>query len=378
MAFGVLILGPGRSGTSSIAAAFVAAGFFAGEESELLGASSSNRLGHYEPLPVLSLDAELLEEMGCSWWAGFPDPAEQLRRREQFEPRIAAVLEEMLARSDGRPLAVKEPRVNSLLPLWGPVADRLLHPVLALRNPVEVALSQSRRDGTTAAHALASWEVQMAAVLDWLDGRTVTVAPYGELLAQPQLAAGLVAAATGHLDPERRRGLDAAAAPGAFDPRQRNEAPAEAAQREYLTTRQLELWRFLDSLPSGDVEIEAPAPLRAPSEAALAAVRKECELIDFAAEHGRVAALLVEAGERLTAAGADLRRLGSETSRSNRRVAELEQEVAAARAQLAAAKAQLTAATARHAADVAAVESSVSWRITAPLRRLRHRPKRRL
>lgn len=363
---GVLVLGPGRSGTSSITSAFVAAGFFVGEPSEVLGASDSNRLGHYEPLPVLELDEELLAELGCSWWAGRPDPAAQLARREQFEPRIAAVLEAMLGRSGDRPLAVKEPRVNSLLPLWGPVADGVLHPVLAVRDPVEIALSQARRDSTTPAHALASWEVQMATVLAWLQDRTVTVAPYGRLLARPELGAEMIASASAHLEPRRRGAVSADAAAEAFDPGQRNEAPGERAHAEYLTARQRELWEFLDSLPAGDVALDAPAALRSPSEAALAAVGKECELIDFAAEHGRVARLLKEAGERGTEAAAELARLAEEVARSKERVRELEAEQAQSDEQLAASEA-------RHAADVAAVERSLSWRITRPLRGLRRR-----
>lgn len=368
---GVLILGSGRSGTSSIARAFVAAGFFAGEEGEVLGASSSNRLGHYEPLPVLELNEALLAELGCSWWAGCPDPAEQRARREEWAPRIEAVLESMLARSGGRPLAVKEPRVNSLLELWGPVAGGVLHPVLAVRDPVEIVRSQARRDRTTPAHAVASWEVQMAAVLDWLQGRTVTVAPYARLLERPEGAVELVAAASAHLLPQRRSGVGPEGAAAALDPQQRNEAGESRAHEEYLTAKQCELWKFLASLPAGDVEIDAPAALRNPSAAAVAAVAKESELIDFAAEHGRVAALLKEAGERGTEAAGELRRLANEVERSNERASRLEAERAGAREQLAAAET-------RHAAEVTAIASSVSWRITKPLRLLRRVSQRRL
>lgn len=354
---GVMVWGPGRSGTSSITCAFVAAGFFAGEEDEVLGASGSNRLGHFEPLPVRELNEEMLAALGCGWWAGRPDPTDQAALREQFEPRIAAVLAGLLERSGGRPLAVKEPQTTALLPLWWPVADGVLHPVLAVRDPVEVALSQARRDGTTPAHSLASWEVQMTMLLAALEGRTVTVAQYGQLLAQPELGVEMVASASSHLEPDRRGAVDAEAAAEAFDPRQRNQAAGDQAHAEYLTARQRELWEFLGSLPVGDVVIDAPRPLCTPSEAALAAVRKECELIDFAAEHGRVARLLKEAGERGTEAAADLDRLTEEVTRSHERIA---------------------ASEARYGADVAAIEGSLSWRITAPLRRLQRPRQRRL
>lgn len=337
---GVVILGPGRSGTSAIARAFVAAGFFAGSEDEVLGAAAGNPLGHYEPLPVLRLNEELLTELGHSWWADRPDPEAQLRERERIQPRLEAVLTAMVESASGVPLVVKEPRVNSLLPLWGPLLDSALHPVLALRDPVEIALSHSRRDGTTPAHALAAWEVQMATVLDWLDGRTVTVAPYARLLERPRLADELVAAASAYLAPAAAERIDPGAASAALDASLRHETAGATAHAEYLTARQAELWDFLGSLPAGDVELSAPPELHSPSEAALIAVRKESEQIDFAATHSDVCRQLEEAGARLT---------------------ELEQSQARARNELEQAQAQ-------HAAEVAEIANSVSWRITAPLR----------
>jgi hypothetical protein len=247
------------------------------------------------------------------------------------------------------------------------VADGVLHPVLAVRDPVEIALSQARRGGTTPAHALASWEVQVAAVLDWLQGRTVTVAPYVELLKRPQTAIDVVASASVHLLPERRRGVDPEGAAGALDPSQRNEAIEGRAHEEYLTSKQRQLWMFLRSLPAGDVEIEAPAALRKPSAAAVAAVEKECELIDFAAEHERVAALLKEAGEHGAKAAEELARLVPEAALNRERAAGLEAELERTHHRLGTAE-----------AGIATIRSSLSWRITKPLRLLRRGTKRRL
>lgn len=339
---GVVVLGPGRSGTSAIARAFIAAGFSAGREDEVLGAAAGNPLGHYEPLPVLDLNEDLLAELGCSWWAGRPDPEAQLRERKRIQPRLEAVLQAMADSAEGSPLVVKEPRINSLLPLWGPVIDGILHPVLAVRDPVEIALSHARRDGTTTAHALAAWEVQMAAVLEWLDGRTVSVVPYAQLLERPQLAAEIVAAASSHLDAAVAERLDPGAASAAIDAGLRNEV-AGAAHGEHLTARQAKLWSFLRSLPAGDVELGAPRELCSPSEAALSAVRKESQQIDFATAHREVSLRLEETNAKLT---------------------ELEQNLARTRN-------ELERAEARHAAEVAAIVASVSWQITAPLRRLR-------
>jgi hypothetical protein len=331
---GVVVLGPGRSGTSSVSGAFVAAGYFAGREDEVLGAGVGNPLGHYEPLPVLRLNEDLLAAFDCSWWAAQPDPARQLAARDQFEPRIAATLAAMKANAHGKPLVVKEPRINSLLPLWGPVIDGGLHPVLTVRDPVEIALSQARRDGTTPAHALAAWEAQMATLLDWLQGRIVTVAPYRELLASPTAAADLIAEASAHLLPAFRGEVTAGAASKAIHPQQRNEVADVAESSEYLTARQSELWKFLASLPLGDLVIDAPEALRTPAPASLEAIAKQNEQIDFATEHQSLAARLKEMGEQTVALARELAairersvELGRELVESRNRSARLRREL---------------------------------------------------
>jgi hypothetical protein len=342
-AAGVVVLGPGRSGTSAIARAFVAAGFFAGGDGEVLGAARGNPVGHFEPLPVLRLNEALLAELGCSWWADSPDRGRQLRERERVVPQLKEVLEAMRAAAPGVPLVVKEPRINALLPLWAPAIEGLLHPVLVVRNPIEIALSHARRDGTTRPHALAAWELQMATLLDWLDGRTVTVAPYAELIRRSGLAVETIAVASAHLEPGLTEGVREAAARGALDPSLRHHAVDEGAHAENLTARQQELWEFLRALPPGDVELAAPEELRSAGEAALAAVRKESEQVAFACEHEKVVGQLEE----------------------------LNVAVAALESALAASREHLAEVQVRHAEEVEAIFASKSWRLTSPLRRLR-------
>lgn len=346
---GVIVLGTGRSGTSAITRAFVAAGYFVGREDEVLGPSSSNPHGHYEPMSVLGLNEELLADFGCDWWAQPPAEAEQLRRREEIEPRIAAVLRATMEAAGEKPIAIKEPRINSLLPLWGPLVEGLLHPVLAVRNPLEVAMSLASRDATPIAHGLAAWETQWTLVLGWLEGRPVTVAPYVELITQPQRSVEVVASASAHLAPGYRERVDAQAAAAALDPNLRNEV-ASAAAEEYLTGRQADLWGFLQGLPLGAGELRVPPSLRTPSAAALEGVNQEGERLGIAA---KTAALEVQFGE------------------VNARAEELERLLTATDERLAEAEEQAAAAAARHQAEVAALTSSLSWRVTAPLRRLR-------
>ena len=62
---------------------------------------------------------------------------------------MRTLLDTLLADAGGRPIVLKEPRINGLLTLWGNVIDGTLNPVLALRDPIEVARSLATRDGTS-------------------------------------------------------------------------------------------------------------------------------------------------------------------------------------------------------------------------------------
>jgi hypothetical protein len=341
-AVGVVVLGVGRSGTSAITRAFVSAGFFAGRKDEVVGPLPSNPLGHYEPLSVLEANEELLESLDSSWWGDLPETERQVAQRAAAVPRLNRVVDSLLAAAEGAPIAVKEPRVNALLPLWEPVIERdgrELHPVLAIRNPIEIAKSYATRDGLSIPHMIAAWEVQTTLLLDWLDDRTVTVAPYGKLMTDPALVAGMVQDATSHLEASHAKRIRPEDTREALRPGLRHESAGRLAQAEYLTGRQAELWRFLDELPGGDVRLQAPPHLRHPSDAALAATGKKTEWVRFADEHAKVCARLSELNDQVSA---------------------LERDVAEA-----------AEAASRYSDEIARIEASLSWRLTAPLRRLR-------
>jgi hypothetical protein len=347
---GVVVLGPGRSGTSAIMRAFVAAGFFAGEDGELHGPDKGNPLGHFESLAVLRANEELLERLGCSWWADTPVPGTQLPHRAEAVPRLRAIVESLISAAGEAPVAIKEPRINSLLPLWWPAIAGRLHPVLAVRDPLEVAFSHSARDGTSIVHALAAWEAQTAAVLQHLAGKETTIAPYAELTRRSEAAGEIVAAAAAHLDDRFRTRVQPQDAGSALRSDLRHQDAGGLDRSDYLTRRQIQLWEYTRSLPIGQARIEPPAELQASSAAALDAMRRESEKIRLAQAHGR----LVEELEGVSG-----------------RERQLERSLAEAGKQLAdaIALAQREAASADHGArELVAVHDSISWKLTSPLR----------
>ncbi|HEX7058263.1 MAG TPA: hypothetical protein VF176_00220 [Solirubrobacterales bacterium] len=351
-AMGVIVLGAGRSGTSAITRSFLKSGFFAGRDEDLYPANRGNPLGHFEPLSVLEVNEELLEKFGCTWWADFPPSEEQLSQQADVAPRLKSILDDLIASADGAPIVVKEPRINGLLPLWGPVIGGVLHPVLAIRDPVEVALSHAHRDETPISHALAAWEAQMALVLHWLDGQTVTIAPYAQLIARPELAKEIVGNAAKHLDPGRAGRIRPANAGSALEPALHQQRAVDVDYAEYLTGRQAVLWDYLSSLSVGDVQLKAPEQL-GDSRAAHTSMRRESEWIQLHQAYASLTEEHSKAQERAMGLGRDLADVG-------RRLAEMGEL-----ARQEAAKAD------RFARELEGVRASASWRITAPLRRLK-------
>jgi len=347
-ATGVVVLGSGRSGTSAVTRAFVAAGFFAGRDEELLGPVPSNPKGHYEPLSVLAANEALLERFGCSWWGDAPPPEEQRPLRAEMEPKLRSIVESLIEKARDAPVVVKEPRINGLLPLWQPVIDGILHPVLTVRDPLEVALSHESRDGTSIGHGLGSWEVQTTMVLDWLDGRTVTVAPYTRVIAEADLAEQVVRDATSHLDADRAAAVDPTHAAAALESELRRHRVGELSHSEYLTERQSEIWEYVASLPAGDTTLRVPAGLRKSSDAARAATRKETERVKLAKDSTALHAAYEEVVERVEDREAQLAAVRDAALNG------VEREE-------------------RYATELQSVKQSVSWRATAPLRRMARR-----
>jgi hypothetical protein len=252
---GVVVLGMGRSGTSATASMFARAGFFAGREDELLGATDANPLGYYENLGLVMFNHGVLEQLGGTW---FDPPAvdRQLTAGELLRTLVSTELARIVAAASGAPVVIKDPRIGVLLPIWGPALSERLHPVLVVRDPIEVALSLRRRDGTPLAAGLAAWEIHMSAVVQWLRGRPCTVAPYAAMLERPALASELVAAAAAHLRSDRGRLVRAGQAAEALCADLRRERGGELS---LMSPAQRRLWQLLAALPAGHNVLAAPA-----------------------------------------------------------------------------------------------------------------------
>lgn len=350
---GVAVLGMSRSGTSSVAGVFHASGFHLGRNQELMPADDRNPIGYHENLRVVAENEQILQSAGGTW---FDPPADhELLLQASAPSAIRELVLKIRADAEGAPIAIKDPRIGVLLAVWEEVVPDLLHPVLVVRNPAEVAASLASRDGTAPPVAAAGWEVHMTRLLSRLRGRSVTIVAYPEVVAKPAAAEALVREIAQRLSPALAARLAPTAAREAARPELRRHRSSEAEYSECLTAFQAELWSFLGSLATGVCQLEVPERFCVASPVALAAVASETQRVrtlqdvEWLTEHYR------ERGDQLEACFAA----------HDQAVTERE----SLRAQLATAMAD----AARTSAELDAIVQSRSWRLIATFRNIRRR-----
>ncbi|MFS3127230.1 sulfotransferase family protein [Nocardioides sp. Bht2] len=179
----LLVVGPGRSGTSSMAGALSASGFTAPGASE---GNRTNPKGFFEPRWMVDLHKELLRRSGMI--ALDPDP-EGLELASVPSSRTAVraeVREWLAARFEESPrLVLKDPRLIWFLDLWTQTARDLgVEPtsVFMLRHPAEVTASRSTYYDARDVAAVAGW-INVATLTERSTRTSRSIVHYPDLLA---------------------------------------------------------------------------------------------------------------------------------------------------------------------------------------------------
>lgn len=353
---GVVVLGMGRGGTSAVTRMFVSAGFFAGRNEDLMEATEANPTGHWENLNVWRANESILSRLGGTWFD--PPPEDQQRAaRAWATSELLAVFERLLDEASNAPVAIKDPRIGVMLPVWGEIIDDRLHPVLVIRDPIEIALSLNRRDGTPTSFTLAAWQLHMTTVLRYLQRQVVTVAPYARLLGSTHLADLVVSSTVGHLRDDLASHVKSISSLIAPDPKLHRNHVSPGDHEKQMSLHLLELWNELASLDPGDQRIDVPENLLECGPAVRGSVRAETER--------QALWTRVQAAEQASAA--ERERIGVltlELAGERERIRALSTDLADARAQAE------TAQAAQLGAEgwLDAIQTSTSWRVTAPLR----------
>jgi GT2 family glycosyltransferase len=133
-----------------------ACGLYLGPKEELMPAQADNPDGFWEHLGFVTLNDELLSELGGAW--DLPPKSEENFGDSRLDPlRMKARL--LLERFDSAGIwGWKDPRNSLTLPFWQNVLPGIKTLVM-VRNPLEVAHSMKERNGTSYSFGLRLWEI---------------------------------------------------------------------------------------------------------------------------------------------------------------------------------------------------------------------------
>jgi hypothetical protein len=189
---GVVVLGMHRSGTSAATRAINMLGVPICRSDDLWLELPGNPTGYWESASLSRFDEGLLRRIGSAWWCP-PGPGEIDPLRHDDGLRAEAL--ELFGSLHETPSWVwKDPRACATLPFWRSVLDARLCGMLVLRNPLEVAASLRMRDGISTAWALALWERYLRLALHAAAGLPILVTEYAQLVDEPAVWSGEVAA----------------------------------------------------------------------------------------------------------------------------------------------------------------------------------------
>lgn len=154
----VLVLGMHRSGTSALTRVLSLLG--CDLPRTLVAAHPSNEAGHWESLPIVSLNDEILNSAGSNMndWLPFNPGWHSSPKATEFKERALAALEEEFGQS--RLFVLKDPRICRFTPFWLDALEAAgvrTVIIMPIRNPLEVAESLSRRNGIDPAYGHLLW-----------------------------------------------------------------------------------------------------------------------------------------------------------------------------------------------------------------------------
>ena len=154
----ILVLGMHRSGTSALAGVIDAMG--AAGPKTLLPPHDTNPRGFFESLPLVIAHEEMLASASSCWhdWRQLNPQCIHSRAAERHRQKIKALLIDEFG--DEPLIFIKDPRICRFVPFMSSIlAEMNISPVafLPLRNPLEVAYSLKRRDDIALPKSLLLW-----------------------------------------------------------------------------------------------------------------------------------------------------------------------------------------------------------------------------
>ncbi|MFP4585734.1 MAG: sulfotransferase family protein, partial [Desulfococcaceae bacterium] len=130
-------------------------GLYLGDDSEMLGSMPSNPKGHWENVPLMNINRELLLAFGGAW--DFPpDMVFGWEKRKMVEGVRRKALEYTKKFEGREPWGWKDPRNSLTVPFWRSCFPDL-KVLICVRNPLDVARSLRRRGGSSFVFGVEMW-----------------------------------------------------------------------------------------------------------------------------------------------------------------------------------------------------------------------------
>jgi hypothetical protein len=154
-----------------------------GRESELMPRQADNPEGFWEHLGFVTLNDELLNELGGAW--DLPPKLEEKFTDTRLDPLRAKARLLIESFDSARVWGWKDPRNSLTLPFWQNLL-RGLKTVILVRNPLEVAHSMRRRNGTSYSFGLRLWEIYNRRLIETVKDEQRLVTHYDLFFEDPE------------------------------------------------------------------------------------------------------------------------------------------------------------------------------------------------
>ena len=177
----VVILGMHRSGTSLIANILSSAGFYVGEDPDLVKTARQwNRDGYFERWSVVRANNIILHHCGGGW---HDPPAEDDLLKVNMDYRI----KDLLKVYHGHSLAlIKDPRMCLTLPVWKRILGNNVRYIHVMRKSKAVAASLKKRDGFSQEKSDYLYQIYNKRIFKYTMGHPVFPIRYDDLFQYPR------------------------------------------------------------------------------------------------------------------------------------------------------------------------------------------------
>lgn len=207
----VCVLGMHRSGTSLVSRVLNLMGVSLGPTERLMRPRSDNPKGFWESAALSGINDGIFSIYGGGW-----DNPPDFPNEWQFSKALDGLKEEAagIIRRDfsGTPLwGFKDPRSSITLPFWQTLIPKMRY-VIVLRNPLDVALSLSGRDGFSFEKSSRLWLSYVASAFRHTSGKERMVLFYEDFMEDRadgiKRLAGFIGRPELSEDADLRRGID--------------------------------------------------------------------------------------------------------------------------------------------------------------------------